>query len=169
MASDIAPRDRNELGQITGVKGLSDKQETFIRHYARGETATIAAERAGYVDPGKAGYRLTTLPNVMAAVAKQQDKRLVKCASLALDRLREILERPALDHAGKVLQINAAKVVFARLETRARQTERSEDKPKADILNDMSLAELRALAARREEEIAVVGATVVTVENEDAS
>ena len=110
-----------------------------------------------------------TLPDQTPVIRAKQDRKLSNCYRLSLDRLREILSAKALDNAGTALQISAAKAIFGRLDNRAKQVAAADAKPSRDVLNDMSLADLRAFAAKREAEITVIdNASVATPDDASA-
>lgn len=51
---------------------LTDKQKTFVREWAAGETILSAAVRAGYADGGAMGYRLAKDPAVLKIYQREK-------------------------------------------------------------------------------------------------
>ncbi len=131
---------------------------------------TKGADRAArYAKAAQARTVAATLPDQTPVIRAKQDRKLSNCYRLSLDRLREILSAKALDNAGTALQISAAKAIFGRLDNRAKQVAAADAKPSRDVLNDMSLADLRAFAAKREAEITVIdNASVATPDDASA-
>ncbi len=125
---------------------------TLSGHRSKG-SPTAAARTAQAV---KGGAGVATLAGQTSATMARQDNKLSNCYRMALDRLKEILSKPASDNAGVALQISAAKAIFGRLDSRAKQMLAAAALPAGDVLAGLSLDALRAIEAKREAELKVI-------------
>ena len=55
-------------------KELNDKQKTFVKFWAEGESITTASAKAGYNDAATYAYRMTKMPNVLALYSQIKAK-----------------------------------------------------------------------------------------------
>ena len=55
-------------------KELNDKQKTFVKFWAEGESITTASAKAGYCDGATYAYRMVKMPNVLQLYSKIKAK-----------------------------------------------------------------------------------------------
>lgn len=60
-------------------KPLSEKQKSFVKFWAQGETIPSASAKAGYADGATYAYRMVRMPNILALY--DQEKRLYEEAA----------------------------------------------------------------------------------------
>ena len=146
MSQEVANTTRNGAGRITGSRGLTALQARYVKNVIRnGGDEKAAAGVAGCANPAKDGWALARLPSIIAAIKKEQDKRICgPLASLALGVIDNILRTPPTDARGKALQANVALKVVER----ARLGADEQDVAQADkALGAMSVTELEAFVA----------------------
>ncbi|GAC1474360.1 MAG: hypothetical protein NVSMB9_24590 [Isosphaeraceae bacterium] len=73
---------------------MTDRRRRFLEAYLSGPrgiggTATRAAEHVGYAWPGKQGPRLTTFPEVAAAITAEVERRVGEMRRESRRRARE--------------------------------------------------------------------------------
>jgi phage terminase small subunit len=123
---------------------MNDKMARFVREIVRGApTASEAARRAGYNDPGARAWELLRKPNVQAAIRVEQIRLVeIEGPSLALGVLMNILRDETLDEtlAGRKLRADVANKMLDRAGySAARAATPGSD---AKSLGEMSVSEL---------------------------
>jgi phage terminase small subunit len=130
------------------VAQLTPMQGHFVRELVvSGVNPTEAARRAGFAVPREAGYRLSRLPHVMAAV-RQERSRLFdgELANVAAETLRRVMTD---DQAPAAARVSAARTVLeVTRELGRRQDDGSVDKQ----LHEMTPDELAGLISKWESE-----------------
>jgi phage terminase small subunit len=129
---------------------LTELQGAFVANYVEHGDAHKAALAAGYAPATArtAGTEILRLPHVAQAVALAVHRRLVASAPMALAMIEEL----ARNAVSMKVRLDAAKTLMDRaghVPPRAADIVRLETP-----LNEMSVEELHALAARLEEEVA---------------
>lgn len=130
------------------VAQLTPMQGQFVREVvANGVNPTEAARRAGFAVPREAGYRLSRLPHVMAAV-RQERARLFdgELANVAAETLRQVMTDPEAPAAARV---SAARTV---LEVTRELGRRQDDGGADKQLHEMTPDELAGLISKWEAE-----------------
>ena len=150
MAQDVGNLARNDAGQITGSRGLTTLQAKYVKNFIRnGGDESAAASVAGCANPTKDGWALARLPHIIAAIKKENDKRICgPLAALALGVIHNILVTPPADEKGKALQAKVALKVVERARLGADEVE-TDQANKA--LGAMSIAELERFVGEYKE------------------
>ena len=151
MGQEIANTTRNGAGRIIGSRGLTTQQRAYVRRYLKnGGDEVEAARHAKFLNPDQSAYALARSAPVIAAIKKNQDKRITgPLASMALDVIDQILRTPPTDARGRALQATVALKVVERARLGADEA----DKAQADkALGAMSVSELEAFVAGYKEQ-----------------
>ncbi|MDR7867834.1 MAG: terminase small subunit [Sporomusaceae bacterium] len=134
---------------MAGVKGLTHRQQAFVREYASRGNVLQAARAAGVKSPESSGYRMMRNAKVQAAIAEVRggvEAKLAGESAKALAILLNLMENAETDS----VRLRAAQEVLDR--ARGRQGERRDEgdgRQGARTLLDYS--DPAAVAARLEE------------------
>ncbi len=134
---------------MAGGKGLTHRQQAFVREYVSRGNVLQAARAAGVKSPESSGYRMIRNAKVQAAIAEARsgvEARLAGESAKALAILLNLMENAETDS----VRLRAAQEVLDR--ARGRQGEKRDEgdgRPGARVLLDYS--DPAAVAARLEE------------------
>lgn len=131
------------------TRGLTQRQQAFVREYVRRGNVLQAARAAGVRGAESAGYRMMRNAKVQAAIAAARDgteARLAGESAKALGILLELMENAATDS----VRLRAAQEVLDRARGGG-QGEGREDSAKQGARTLLDYADAAAVAARVEE------------------
>ncbi len=127
---------------MAGGKGLTHRQQAFVREYASRGNVLQAARAAGVKSPESSGYRMMRNAKVQAAIAEARGG--VEAKALAI--LLNLMENAETDS----VRLRAAQEVLDR--ARGRQGERRDEADGRQVTRTLlDYADPAAVAARLEE------------------
>lgn len=123
------------------------QREFVVQTVRMGMNPSAAARVAGFAAPGQAGYELTRLPHVQAAIQLERQRYISgELANVATGTLRQVMEDKKAPAAARVQAARTVMEMAGHLGKGAKDDR--EDKP----LSEMDAQELAALIDRWTEE-----------------
>lgn len=97
-----------EISRVSEARGLSEKQEAFVRQMVLGDNPTNAARVAGYADPNSAGYDLVRLPKLQREIRSRSEALLmVQGSVVGVSTLISIAQNDKAPSAARVQAANS--------------------------------------------------------------